>query len=134
MRRIALLPVLLPVLLALTSCSVVGTDDGGHDGHEGSAHEVVLVTHESFVMRDELVAQFEEESGYDLVLKASGDAGALTNKLVLTKDNPTGDACSAIDNTFGSRGHRRGRARGVRRRAAGRAPRTTCSRATTTRR
>ena len=106
MRRIALLPVLLPVLLALTSltsCSVVGTDDGDHEGHEGSAHEVVLVTHESFVMGDELVAQFEEESGYDLVLKASGDAGALTNKLVLTKDNPTGDAVFGIDNTFGSR-------------------------------
>ena len=104
MRRIVLLPVLLPVLLALlTSCSLVGTDDGGHEGHEGSAHEVVLVTHESFVMGDELVAQFEEESGYDLVLKASGDAGALTNKLVLTKDNPTGDAVFGIDNTFGSR-------------------------------
>ena len=63
----------------------------------------MLVTHESFVMADELVAQFEEESGYDLVLKASGDAGALTNKLVLTKDNPTGDAVFGIDNTFGSR-------------------------------
>ena len=54
-------------------------------------------------MSDELVAQFEEESGYDLVLKASGDAGALTNKLVLTKDNPTGDAVFGIDNTFASR-------------------------------
>jgi thiamine transport system substrate-binding protein len=63
----------------------------------------VLVTHESFVMSDELVAQFEEESGYDLKIKASGDAGALTNKLVLTKDNPTGDAVFGIDNTFGSR-------------------------------
>ena len=36
-------------------------------------------------------------------MKASGDAGALTNKLVLTKDDPTGDAVFGIDNTFGSR-------------------------------
>ena len=103
MRRIAAAARPARVLLALTSCSLVGGDDGGHEGHEGSAHEVVLVTHESFVLRDELVAQFEEESGYDLVLKASGDAGALTNKLVLTKDNPTGDVVFGVDNTFGSR-------------------------------
>ena len=63
----------------------------------------MLVTHESFVMSEELQKQFEDESGYDLVLKASGDAGALTNKLVLTKEDPTGDAVFGIDNTFGSR-------------------------------
>ena len=63
----------------------------------------MLVTHESFVLPDELVAEFEDESGYDLVIKASGDAGALTNKLVLSKDNPTGDAVFGIDNTFASR-------------------------------
>ncbi len=65
--------------------------------------QVVLVTHESFVISKELQKQFEDESGYDLVVKASGDAGALTNKLVLTKDDPTGDAVFGIDNTFGSR-------------------------------
>jgi thiamine transport system substrate-binding protein len=54
-------------------------------------------------MSKELQKQFEDESGYDLVIKASGDAGALTNKLVLTKDDPTGDAVFGIDNTFGSR-------------------------------
>jgi thiamine transport system substrate-binding protein len=97
----------LPALLslALTSCSLVGGDDepDAVDSGGSAPSEVVLVTHESFVMGDELVAQFEEESGYELVLKASGDAGALTNKLVLTKDNPTGDAVFGIDNTFGSR-------------------------------
>ena len=63
----------------------------------------MLVTHESFVMSKELQQQFEEESGYDLVVRAAGDAGALTNKLVLTKDDPTGDVAFGIDNTFGSR-------------------------------
>ena len=100
MRRLLALPV-LPVLLALTSCSLGGGDDDG--GRGNAATKVVLVTHESFQLPDELVAAFEEESGYELVLKASGDAGALTNKLVLTKDNPTGDAVFGIDNTFASR-------------------------------
>ena len=53
--------------------------------------------------RTQCRAQFEDESGYDLEIKASGDAGALTNKLVLSKDNPSGDAVFGIDNTFGSR-------------------------------
>ena len=87
--------------LVTSSCSLVGGGDGGDGGTAGK--RVVLVTHESFVMPEELQAQFEAESGYDLVLRASGDAGALTNKLVLTKDDPTGDAVFGIDNTFGSR-------------------------------
>lgn len=93
----------LPILLVLTSCSLVGGDDDKADDDAGTTDRVVLVTHESFVMSDELIAQFEDESGYDLQIKASGDAGALTNKLVLTKDSPTGDAVFGIDNTFGSR-------------------------------
>jgi thiamine transport system substrate-binding protein len=99
MRRI---PAVVAVTAALltTSCSLVG---GGDDGSSDSSKKVVLVTHESFVMSKELQRQFEDESGYDLVVKASGDAGALTNKLVLTKDDPTGDAVFGIDNTFGSR-------------------------------
>lgn len=100
MRRILALPVLLA--LSLTSCSLAGGDDDPKDA-DGKPTEVVLVTHESFVLPDDLVAQFEEESGYDLTVKASGDAGALTNKLVLTKENPTGDVAFGVDNTFASR-------------------------------
>jgi thiamine transport system substrate-binding protein len=105
-RRLLALPVLLMLMLFVTSCSLVGGDDDEPQTEEhlsGPAEQVVLVTHESFVMSDELVAQFEDESGFDLEIKAAGDAGALTNKLVLTKDNPTGDAVFGIDNTFGSR-------------------------------
>ena len=51
-------------------------------------------------------------------IRARGDAGALTNKLVLTKDNPTGDAVFGIDNTFGSRAIDEGVLAPLRRRAA----------------
>src|SRR4051794_5015667 len=88
------------VALGTAACSLVDTGSSGSDGDDKS---VVLVTHESFVMSKKLQQQFEKESGYDLVIKASGDAGALTNRLVLTKDDPTGDAVFGIDNTFGSR-------------------------------
>jgi len=99
MRHIPVCAALTAALLATTSCSLVGGDDDGGD----DSLRVVLVTHESFVMSEELQQEFEDESGYDLVVKASGDAGALTNRLVLTKDDPTGDAVFGIDNTFGSR-------------------------------
>jgi thiamine transport system substrate-binding protein len=102
-RRLLALPALITIGSVLTACSLVGGDDDRTDSDPGPTDRVVLVTHESFVMSDELIAQFEEESGYDLEIKASGDAGALTNKLVLTKDSPTGDVVFGIDNTFGSR-------------------------------
>src|SRR4051812_10633291 len=99
MRRIHAAMAVATAALLTTSCSLVG---GGDDSGD-AGKKVVLVTHESFVMSKKLQQQFEDESGFDLVIKASGDAGALTNKLVLTKDNPTGDAVFGIDNTFGSR-------------------------------
>ena len=99
MRHIPVWAALATAALVTTSCSLVGGDDDSGD----DSKRVVLVTHESFVISKELQKQFEDESGYDLVVKASGDAGELTNKLVLTKDDPTGDAVFGIDNTFGSR-------------------------------
>jgi len=87
----------------LTACSVVGEQSDEPPQDDGSGGPVVLVTHESFKLPREVERQFEEESGYDLQVRAAGDAGTLTTKLVLTKDNPTGDAAFGIDNTFASR-------------------------------
>jgi thiamine transport system substrate-binding protein len=90
----------LAIVLAVSACSTVGEDSSSD---EPAADRVVLVTHESFVLPKKLEKQFEEESGYALVVRGSGDAGALTNKLVLTKDDPLGDVAFGVDNTFASR-------------------------------
>ena len=96
-RRTALLAgVLLP---ALAACSATG----GGDPSEDADTTVTLVTHDSWAVPEELVADFEEQSGYTLEVLRSGDAGQLTNKLVLTRDDPLGDAVYGIDNTFASR-------------------------------
>ena len=63
----------------------------------------MLVTHESFALPKPLLRQFEQESGFELVVRATGDAGILTNKLVLTNGNPLGDVAFGVDNTFASR-------------------------------
>ena len=64
---------------------------------------VTLVTHDSFNVDKKVLADFESSSGITVTLLAQGDAGAMTNKLVLTKDSPLGDAVFGIDNTFASR-------------------------------
>ena len=86
--------------LTMGGCSLSG---GSDDTAASGSDRVVLVTHDSFNLPKELKAQFEKESGYQLVVRQSGDAGALTNKLVLTADDPTGDVAFGVDNTFASR-------------------------------
>ena len=99
--------------LSVTGCSVSAKDDSrdaatsaptSHaSGSAAKIKDVVLVTHDSWFLPKKLVAQFEQQTGYHLVVRASGDAGKLTNKLVLTQGNPTGDVSFGIDNTFASR-------------------------------
>jgi thiamine transport system substrate-binding protein len=61
---------------------------------------VTLVAHDSFAISDESIAEFETQSGYRLKILRAGDAGSLTNRLVLTKESPIGDVVFGIDNTF----------------------------------
>src|SRR4051794_1827006 len=86
-------------LTVLTACSLVGTGNT----HDAGSKDVVLVTHDSFVLPKPLIARFDRESGYHLVVHAAGDGGTLTNKLVLTKGAPTGDVAFGVDNTFATR-------------------------------
>jgi thiamine transport system substrate-binding protein len=69
----------------------------------GAVTQVLLVTHDSFVLSEDLMAAFTKATGCTLKVLASGDAGEVTNKVVLTKASPIGDAVFGIDNTFASR-------------------------------
>lgn len=85
---------------ALSSCSLVG----GGDDEAGGDDTVVLVVHDSFALPDEVIAEFEEANDLTLEIRKSGDAGELTNKLVLSKGDPIGDVTFGVDNAFASRG------------------------------
>ena len=96
--------------VVLAGCSLVGGDPSAPStsasegqGEGGTGGTVVLATHESFTLPKKLVRQFEAETGYDLEVRAAGDAGTLATKLSLTADNPIADAAFGIDNTFASR-------------------------------
>ncbi len=96
----------LTLVSGLSACSLTATEEsstGSAPGPDGQGGTVVLVTHESFSVPKKLLRGFEEDSGYDLEVRAAGDAGTLTTKLAVTADNPTGDVAFGVDNTFASR-------------------------------
>lgn len=96
--RFSILLVVGAVVASVTGCSL--TSGSGDDGGD---RKVVLVTHDSFAASEELLAEFRESSGITLDIRKIGDAGALTNKLVLTKGSPIGDVAYGVDTTFASR-------------------------------
>lgn len=94
--------------LIVSGCAAGDTGTPGSDGSSDSGNsqgptEVTLVTHDSFVVPQELFDAFQEETGINVKVLASGDAGALVNQLVLTKDAPIGDVVFGIDNNLAGR-------------------------------
>jgi thiamine transport system substrate-binding protein len=87
----------LIALLALSSLLLAGCAPA-----ELAATKVTLVAHDSFAISDESIAQFQKASGFELEIIRAGDAGSLTNRLVLTKSSPIADVVFGIDNTFKS--------------------------------
>jgi thiamine transport system substrate-binding protein len=85
----------LTTMLALTSLLLAGCAPA-----EQRAAKVTLVAHDSFAISDESITEFEASSGFELEIIRAGDAGSLTNRLVLTKDSPIADVVFGIDNTF----------------------------------
>jgi thiamine transport system substrate-binding protein len=61
------------------------------------------MTHDSFAVSKTVVKAFEDANNARLVFLPSGDAGAVLNKAVLTKDAPLADVLFGVDNTFLSR-------------------------------
>jgi thiamine transport system substrate-binding protein len=64
---------------------------------------LTVVTHDSFAVSDDVLKQFETDNNIQVNILRSGDAGAMVNKAILSKDNPLGDVMYGVDNTFLSR-------------------------------
>ncbi len=86
----------LTALLAAASLLLAGCQ-GATDA---TPTKVVLIAHDSFAISDESIASFQNASGFELEIIRAGDAGSLTNRLVLTKESPIADVVFGIDNTF----------------------------------
>mgnify|MGYP000614957272 CR=1 FL=1 len=61
---------------------------------------ITISTHDSFVISKAQLASFKKQTGLTVKVVKAGDAGALTNKLVLTQGAPIADAFFGIDNSL----------------------------------
>jgi len=89
MKRITLL--LSSFLFLLASCAPKGPIT------------LTIMTHDSFAVSEDIVKAFESANNVKIVFLPSGDAGAMLNKAILTKDAPLADMMFGVDNTFLSR-------------------------------
>ncbi|MFF3343773.1 thiamine ABC transporter substrate binding subunit [Streptomyces sp. NPDC002779] len=92
----------MAVGLGLVTLSACGSSDDDH-GSGGAARTVTLVSHNSWAVSKEVLADFEKSSGYQVKVLEDGDAGQAVNKAILTKDDPQGDVFFGVDNTLLSR-------------------------------
>lgn len=68
--------------------------------HAKKAPVLRVLTHSSFDLPKEQLAQFEKDAGVKLQIVKAGDAGEMTNKLILTKARPIADVVFGIDNAL----------------------------------
>ncbi|CCK27157.1 ABC transporter substrate-binding protein [Streptomyces davaonensis JCM 4913] len=87
--------------LGLVVLSACGSSDDSESS--GGSKSVTLVSHDSWAVSKDVLAEFEKSSGYKVKVLEDGDAGQAVNKAILTKDNPQGDAFFGVDNTLLSR-------------------------------
>ncbi|MDH6453206.1 MULTISPECIES: thiamine ABC transporter substrate-binding protein [unclassified Streptomyces] len=85
-------------LVTLSACGSSSDDSSG-----GDSKTVTLVSHDSWAVSKNVLADFEKKSGYKVKVLEDGDAGQAVNKAILTKDNPQGDVFFGVDNTLLSR-------------------------------
>ncbi|MDY5584753.1 MAG: thiamine ABC transporter substrate-binding protein [Arcanobacterium sp.] len=87
------LAVFIAAALSLGACSLTAQDSKKTTDGDGT---VTVLTHDSFALSDEAVAEFEETSGYKLKTISAGD-GTVLNNLRLKKDAPVVDAFFGVD-------------------------------------
>lgn len=89
---------LISSTLVLAACGQTDSAPETTDSTTGTGEPTVVrvLTHDSFSLSEELIAQFEA-GGYELQTISPGDGGTVLNQLVLSKDNPQADAVYGID-------------------------------------
>jgi len=86
MRRFT--AVVISALILLAGCS------------QPTEQAVRMLTHDSFVLSDQLITQLKEDTGITLEIVSVGDAGSMVAGAILASGNPTGDLLFGVDNTL----------------------------------
>jgi thiamine transport system substrate-binding protein len=86
MRRFT--AVVVSALVVLAGCS------------QPAEQAVRMLTHDSFVLSDQLIEQLKEDTGITLEVISVGDAGSMVAGAILASGSPTGDLLFGVDNTL----------------------------------
>ncbi len=84
--------------LLLTACASQATPT-----QNAEPQTLTVMTHDSFSISEDVVKAFETANNAKVTFLQSGDAGAVLNKAILTKEAPLADVLFGVDNTFLSR-------------------------------
>ena len=70
---------------------------------EDEPRQLVILTNDSFDISKEVILEFEEANNATLIILKAGSSGAVLNRAILEKGNPSADVFYGVDNTFLSR-------------------------------
>ncbi len=65
-----------------------------------SPQTLTVMTHDSFAIGESVIKNFEDDHNAKISFLQSGDAGAVLNQAILTKESPLADVLFGVDNTF----------------------------------
>ena len=100
MKRKSNLLLLLVLLLLVAACEPQPTAAPPEAESPAEPRSLTVMTHDSFAISEDLVAQFEADNNATVNFVRSGDTGSALNQAILTKDNPIADVFYGVDNTF----------------------------------
>lgn len=113
--RPSVIAVVASTCVLLAACASTPASDGAAPTATGSGSAsapavpqspgstVRLLAHDSFVVSEDLIAEFEKQTGMTLEVVTGGDAGSMVASAVLAAGAPTADVMFGVDNTLLSR-------------------------------
>jgi len=107
MKRLAILSTVAVVGLTLSACSATNNSAPEPEPEQTTESTqpptVQLLTHDSFALSEDVIADFEASSGIDVEILATGDAGSMVAGAILAAGAPTADVLFGVDNTLVTR-------------------------------
>ena len=88
----------MPAVLALLCAAYAGAEPAREE-----SEVLTVMGHDSTVVPEEVLAEFEERYGARVRILLAGDAGSALNRAILAKGNPLADVLYGVDNAFLSR-------------------------------
>ena len=89
-----------PLFVLILIAGILAACTGQTPDTATETRTLTVMTHDSFAVSEDVIAQFETENNVKVEFIRSGDTGGALNKAILSKDNPLADVFYGVDNTF----------------------------------